>query len=45
MRLTACKIDIESESQRAVRLADQQAEIFAEPAASEPEAALDNTAE
>ena len=45
VRLTACKIDIESESQRAVRLADQQAEIFAEPAASEPEAALDNTAE
>ena len=45
VRLTACKIDIESESQRAVRLADQQAEIFAEPAASEPEAVLDNIAE
>ncbi len=45
VRLTACKIDIESESQRAVRLADQQAEIFDEPVASEPEAVLDNTAE
>lgn len=45
VRLTACKIDIESESQRAVRLASQQEELFAEPAASEPEAAPENPVE